>query len=324
MINTYVCSMKAIQKHCGKNTFRWMNEVFGFNYKKPFIMNFFIDNFTIKQIWEVIPHIDYDYTVCLLVNKKGIFESKFYAVELFRDKINIELKSKTYFPEYKTYPDTFWRKSDFENYRKSNEVQTYIIAQRKEYTNERKIPDKYSTYGNYPINDNDRYIIDKYWYCINTHNTKRWINRVDLVETTNNGNKKTVNVPSVEKQSDLFDHSGYYVFNRREELKRKAAAIKANREKEKYNKTDYSNQIEYIKSIFIEKKKYIANMLLKVSNHEQMQIVDKMVSGLRYISFDIDLFIKRTINREYPSNETATKAYNNIIEKLNNIKWQEE
>lgn len=329
MINPISVNKKTILERTGKNTFRWLNEVLGFNFEKPIILNCFNGNFTTKNIWSVIPHYNYDYVVCVLVKDTvNKYNTEYYAVEITENGFDIDLKSKTYFDNYKSYPETFCRKSDFDRMRRSGYCNVFIIAQDEKYTNNRKTREQCTTYGNYVFSNNDRYIIRNYQYSTRSDNT-RYIYRVDITETTNNGQKKTANIPCspkdpYTKEEEIFDHSGYYLLNRRENLKRQAKQIKANREKERYNNTDYSEQVKDVKAKTEEIKKYICSKLMNVSNYEESKIVDNMVSRFRWLMMNIDFFYQKITEKGYSSNETATKAYNNIIEKINSIIKTEE
>jgi len=329
-IRDYVNKNEVLEK-VGKNTFRFLHETDGFNFEKPFICSWIAGSVTIKKLWDLIPHIKHDYKIIVIIHEtkyQGDYYGRYKAVKIYANDFDVDVKSATYF-NYKTIPDTYFRKSDFTEQRKKETSELYLIAQREEYTMQptEKTPWKVST-----LDNNERYkIADCCFAHTNSPTTEenRYISRIELKETTNNGKKVTFE-PQTHYENgkrilfkdvySIIDHSGYYLLNRQDELKRKAAKLRAEREKAAYNATDTSGRVAEAKKAVSEFKQQIADKILHTSTYEGLKELARIFDKFAWTIFDVELFEQRTTEKEYSSIAASEKAYNNIIKKLNNMK----
>ena len=301
---------KEVLQNVGRNTFRFIRESVGIDFQKPVIINKISGPFTIKNVWKILPHIDYDYTVCATVknNKAAGYSNEWRIVEIDSNSFEIELKSATYF-NFKTIPGVFFRKGDFEELRKNNNCVCYIVAQKTEYVLE---PVRRPRYGAYTFDENHRYIIKK--------NTNRSLNVIDINKTGKSYCYEPYSRFITGKEEDpstFFDKSGYFIRDRKNRLYAAAAKLRAERKKAAFLACDMTKYIEKAKTQ-IEKVKQTLIEKIKVSkSYDQYKQIDRAFTTFEWIIFDFELFEKRIAGKEYTSIENAENAYSKIIEKTN-------
>lgn len=306
MKNVGNATPKALLKAAGKNTFKYLHENFGFDFEKPFILEEGENNFTINKVWSIIPHCNYDYTVAVVVSG---YTPYYYCVQILSNDFSIELPNKNVL-KWKTRPETYYRKSDFNRDRKKA-LEYFIIAQKKEYC----LPIVETRYGNYTFLENVRY----------TNVVKNGSYGITFSEP-NQGEKTYFSVGNYiyGKSDDIknnpvnwFDKSGYLTYYKREELKRKAKKIREERQKAKYLETDNTSYIEKVRYEFNKLKTYSIGLLAATNNYETLKNISRCFEWkVTWILFEIELFEQRTNNKEYASIENSMTAYNNILEKI--------
>lgn len=318
----YYVTKKEILKEAGKNTLKFLHDGVGFDYEKPIIMSKIDGNFTLKKVWSIIPHINYDYKLVVLIRNTHTFnKNRFHAI-IAKSEESFEIEIKTTYYDWQTRPDTFFRKSDFNNLRKKNDTETYIIAQKKEYLLQ---PVKY-VYTVRTLKDNVRYSIHNKSYTYYAENKGKYLSYMELVETGKQGKSIQFDCPVIRQGdkniitvSSLLDASGYYVFNRRQELKRRANALRAEREKAAYMVTDETERINQAKSYAADAKRHIIETLEKAETYDTVYSVHRNVYELAWLYRDIEQFAEYAGNKKYNSKEHADKNFNRIVEQYEKI-----
>lgn len=308
---------KAVLNAAGKNTFRFINFTLGIDFQKPVIIRCGTGSFTVKKLWDMLPHKNHDYNVAVIVPSRHAYNGhKIATINQSGFDITSFYEISIYFDNKKTIPDTYNRKSDFEQDRK-NANHYYMIAQRKEYA----IPVKKreDCFRNYPFNEYDRYIILSNEYNSSNSMYFKDIQKQGKKQYYSTGSNYYHENDSKYRPVNWFDRSGYFVRDRRETLKNKAHTLHCEREKTKYLETDIGyHQSKAIREQVINLKAAIIKKLENETSYEKT----KPITGLLYwdfegILYDTELFIKRTAGKEYSSITSSTKAYTNIMEKIN-------
>ena len=303
MDNITIVSRKEILDKVGKNTFRFLHETDGYNFTKPVILNKFSGSFTLKKLWSIIPHKNYDYNVCVLFNIPcGRYdrEKEYHVVRICgENEFDIELKANTYF-NWTTVPNTFYRKADFTELRKRNNIETYLIAQRKDY--QTTITEK-EPYSVGTLDDNVRYFFDKEQYAYTSNMEKKYISELHLRDTTGKGKKIVYRVPQYYRKDltfyDILDNSGYYVYNRRAELKRRAAALRAEREKAAYNEYDTTGMIEKAVNAAEKTKSAIIKKIQAAADCDSMYALHRKLYDIAWLYYDIESFTEKINNKKF-------------------------
>ena len=307
---------KAVLNAAGKNTFRFINFTLGIDFQKPVIIYHGSGNFTIKKLWDLLPHKNHDYNVAVIVPSRYAYNGhKIATINESGFDITGFYEISIYFDNKKTIPDTYNRKSDFEQDRK-NASHYYMIAQCKEYA----IPvKKREDCFRYTFNEYDRYIILNDEYNSSNSMYFRDIQKQGKKQYYSTGSNYYHEKDSEYRPVNWFDRSGYFVRNRRETLKNKARALHCEREKTKYLDSDIGySQSKAIREQVVNLKAAIIKKLENETSYEKT----KPITGLLYwdfegILYDTELFIKRTAGKEYSSITSSTKAYTSIMEKIN-------
>lgn len=321
---------KEILKVIGHNTLRWIRETCGIDFEKQVTMLCCDGPFSIGQIWKRFPHYNYDYNVVVIVSRNSTkypdaWYNRYHAVKLTGSGTNdfvIELNSKTYF-NYRTCPDTYYRKSDFTDTRKSETVRTYIVAQKTSYKLPLRIREKYTS-DKYQFLDNVRYTNIQPGHS--QTNCGKSITVISARELYGNPEEHNVYVPFIPGKDEythletFFDKSGYYTQRIRENRIKKAACIRADRQKAALLNTDLQWTIDSICTCFTDTRKALSNRIINTPTYDGMKTLDSIMSKLSWLSFDIELHTKRINNKEYKSIEQATKEHDRIIGKLENIR----
>lgn len=298
---------KALLKAAGKNTFKYLHSNFGFDFEKPFILENGSNSFTINKVWSIIPHHIYDYTVSVIISG---YTPYYYCVQILPGDFNIELPNKNVF-EWKTRPETYFRKSDFNNDRKKS-LDYFIIAQKKDYC----LPVKQERYGSYYFNDNDRY----------TNIKTSGSHSITFTDPQKQGKEIYYSIGRFiyGKPDDIennpvkwFDKSGYMTYVRKETLKAKAKKLKEEREKAKYLETDSTSLVNELKERVETAKNCLIEALKAAKSYERISELSNVLDfQFKWILFDFELFEQRTNEKFYSSVDSSMKAYENINKKL--------
>ena len=114
-----------------------------------------------------------------------------------------------------------------------------------------------------------------------------------------------------DQPGDILDRSGYYVRDRRENLKRRAAALKAEREKAAYNAKETAADAETVTAAADALRKYAAALLLDPDMHRAAVAASALnIYGFRFADSISDAlkFSRKSKNHEYKSATEAEKA----------------
>ncbi len=297
------------------NAARMLHNAFYIDFEKNFNIYYLKGNYTINKIYNTIEPDVKTETIILLTRNKNNYDKDFHLVTVKNGVVNIDHKIYSYTRNIKKHVniDYFFRKSDFEKMRKAPETETYIITQR----NELKTPAKKND-----LDFNARYKnISKYSCTMGDGRGNSWIYRLFLKHLENNAPQIEYNINYYNIKSkninDFIDKSGYLLERRRSELKRKAAVLKAEREKAAYLKTENSEKIKELENIFNETKKRIIFEIEKANNYKIiLNIGHLLYFDFCHIEQDIKRFTEKTNSKDFASIEKSNEFYNNLKKRL--------
>ena len=181
----------------------------------------------------------------------------------------IDHRELGYFGDWKQRLDDYYRKSDFNDDRKSTKAQAFFLYQ----------PVRYRR----PVKPTPR--------------PSYYVSRNDIV----------------------YDKSGNNVTDRRNELKRRAEALRRERKRAAYLETDDTAKVQELEKKFAATKAAIISELEKATTPDDYKKVGDKIDGwkgLRWIASDLNRYKKDTAARDYASIEAATRAYNDIYNNL--------
>lgn len=287
-----------------KYALRGLHDVFGYDFMAQHDVMHISGKFTINQVNKLVEKAGYSVMakIVLLVkaNDTGYWNNDLHVVKVMGSGYKVDFRS----PYYNNYNnkafDNYYAKKGFEEARKDDKVEAYIICQENDFL--RKKADS-------PVDYEDRYKIS----C-------RWTGHYDIVScTTSKKYDWTLDTYRKEHLNDVFDRSGYFVKFKREDLKRRAAKLRAEREKAAYAETDNSEKISTLLALIGKKQAELVNRLSAATTSEALRAVEKSISyfsGFAGVVADFETFQRKTINKEYPSITASENAYNRLVERL--------
>lgn len=111
-----------------------------------------------------------------------------------------------------------------------------------------------------------------------------------------------------EQLADVLDKSGYYIRDRRENLKKRAAALRAERAKNSYSTQDTAADVAEIENTATETRLYIADALRNADTITAGKIIEAIHSrGSRYAFPNAAKRAQEARNHAYKDRETADK-----------------
>ena len=254
-----------------KYALKQLNHAFGYDFEKPFKITYFEGNFTITSARKLLG-VEFDDFIIIIRNPNNYCHGeRFMVVKAIGSGFDlVEARRLGYFGDFKKRLDDYFRKSDFNDDRKSKHAQAYFIYQAKEY----RRPVKPVKYGYYSRNN------------------------------------------------DVFDKCGNNLTERRNELSRRAEALRRERKRAAYLETDDAAKVSEIAEKIAATKAAIIKELEKATTPDEFDKVGKKCEGwhgLRWIVWNFENYKKRTAEKDYPSIEAAAKAYNEITQELENL-----
>lgn len=290
-----------------KYALRGLHDVFGFDFEKPHDIIFLRGTFTVGKVKKIAAsagYADKSEIVLLLKAEKGYWTDELHVAKLIGDSVKIGFNAPWYHGKsLKTSDrafDTFYAKKSFEELRKNENVVVYIVCQKRDFL---RLKEKEY------IDREDRYTFD----C-------RWTGHYNITScTTNKVYELSLDSYRKERIEDVFDRSGYFVKYKRDDLKRRAAKLRAEREKAAYAETDNSEKISTLLALIGKRQAELVNRLSAATTSEALRAVEKSISyfsGFAGIVADFETFQRKTINKEYPSITASENAYNRLLERL--------
>ena len=305
-----------LNKAC-KYALMQLHNAFGFDFEKPFNMVYFEGNFTIASARKMLGAPSENFII-IIRNPNNYFRGdRFSVVKAIGDGFDlVEGRTLGYFNNYKQSLDDYFRKSDFNEDRKSKSAQVYLFYQAQEYRHKAKVK-AIDYFKRYAVKDVTRGL----------YNGTEYASQVKLMPLDDNGHcftwhpcgSRTIYKPDLKPLEECIDKSGYILTERRSDLKCRAEALRRERARAAYLKTDDTAKAQELEKKFAATKAAIISELEKATTSEEFDKVGKKIDGwhgLRWIIGDINRYNAKTAARDYASIEDANKAYNEITNGL--------
>lgn len=301
-----------------------LNILFNYNYNKPYQIYKINSNFTFNQVKKE-------------AEKDGYTTSNSLIITLLRiDKPyhTYTLNGKTY-KQYKTVKvttsgfdlvDKTWRancrsidndysKSNIEEIRKNEACEGFVICQ--------KLTDINDTKTNV-IDFNTRYKLVKADYSYSKSN--RYYHSLRLKDCNNKDIEYRFSFSYTAEYTDInniIDKNGFVIIGKKKTLKNNAKKIKAERQKNIYNKVDNKIKLADLKKQLDETKKYLCELLINTNNCEVMKEVSDKIgryNGIVSLYGDFAILQSNENEKKYNSVSDFENSYNYIKNKLETIK----
>lgn len=256
-----------------KYALRQINHAFGYDFEKPYKITYFEGNFTIAAARKNIG-VEYDDFIIIIRNPDNYCRrDRFMVVKAVGGGFDlVEGRALGYYNNFRQSLDDYYRKSDFNDDRKSTKAQAFFLYQAKEYRR--------------PVKPTPR--------------PSYYIRRNDIV----------------------FDKCGNNITDRRNDLIRRAEALRRERARAAYLETDDAGKVKELENRIAATKAAIISELEKATTPDEFDKVGKKCEGwhgLRWIVYNFEIYKKRTTEKDYSSVEAANNAYNVITQDLENL-----
>lgn len=310
---------------------RALHDVFGIDYNKPFFAASIRGPFTVSKAEKIITAAGIDprnaETVVLIRDPGDKYHMRddWHVVTLDGNGgFDIEHRDNYYRLECtrrRAGFDCYYRKGDFNEDRKRQTAEAVIIAQAPQDTH--KPAEK-------TLDPAERYkVVDVNLCRYSTTSPETFVSRLTLQRTNDHGTRAEIGNTGrtlyrgywePETVADVIDKSGYLVYDRRREWKRRARALRAERAKAAANAVDYSGQLAELYRLFLGRRESIAAALLNAHTPNELKRVSSMIddykTGLYWAAYDLEAFRDAADNKKFTSPEKARAAFESIRAKL--------
>lgn len=258
-----------LNKAC-RYAFMQLHNAFGFDFEKPFAMVYHEGSFTIASARKLLG-VEFDDFIIIIRNPEDYCHGdRYMVVKASGGGFDlVEGRALGYYNNYKQSLDDYFRKSDFNDDRKSTKAQAYFLYQAKEHRR--------------PVKPTPR---PSYYYRNN-----------DIV----------------------FDKCGNNITERRNDLIRRAEALRRERKRAAYLETDDAGKVKELENRIAATKTAIIKELEAATTSEDYKKVGEKISGwhgLKWVVWHFGSYKKRTADKDYPSIDAATAAYSEIVKDL--------
>lgn len=305
----------------GRNTLRALHDCIGFDFEQDFAVIDLGGAFTVNKVLKMVQAAGFDSSAALAVIMRDRvaargFGDRWHLVTLEGGRVNIEHSVAYYWNYENRHPVTlehFYVKYDFEDMRKSATCEAFAIVQRAEYIRKpaakaidwsarfKVIPAKYSRLVLQVTGEKGA----RFDYFDMRHG--RFITRETQRERDAD-------------RAEIIDHSGYLLWDRRTDLQRRAAALRAQREKAASDAQDYSGQVDALRRMIEALKRAIIRQLEAATTAAEIdaagETIDNYLHGLCEIVWDFERFQRRAAEKGFSSPAHAASSYDTIVAKL--------
>ena len=329
---TTVHALKALETILTKepNAAKAIHDAYFIDFCGPLYIFKKSGKFTVNQLLKeaaAAGYIPEDSTIIVCTTDIKYREDRIYTTQIITSRGDIDTNTRfyTYSNGRSIYTkiEYYFRKSDFNDYRKQDNTTTYVICQRKANA-ARKNP--------HEVDYTSRFKVKNISYWGYSYGGPSYIGRIDLIRTDDNGTTTEYNdhgriiwkghTPEYNDITEIIDKSGYIVNTKRDELRRRAAALKADRAKAAYTKDDNSGTVKAIRAAAEAKKAAIIAELQNATTGSELNAIGHKIyfyNGLSGIFSDLERLETREANKEYTSAAAFNKACENIRAALANI-----
>lgn len=285
--------------------FRGLHIKVGFDFEAPITIKRITAPFTIKKAWKAVePANPYTNTAAIIMrdSRPNYYNHTPRVIPITADGIRDDFHDMSYYKydrehHYNNVFDYICRKGDFNDLRKLDTCEAFIIVQHNNFIQK-------------PV----------------THETD-WTQRQPHM-TPGTHEQRRPGYSYYNPYTIIIDKSNYRVDLIREDLKRRAAKLRSDREKAAADLATRNTATERMNTItdhFNAAKRRIINAINAATPTDTAHInsinnaIDKYSIGIRWIVFDIERFNENATGNKYTSPDKYNAAFNSIISRLDAI-----
>lgn len=302
-----------------------LHQLFGYDFQTPHTIAHIQGRYTVNSALKAVGGADRDKVVTIITSEPCRNDWLNVVQVDSAGKIDIDIDKGW----YNFGLDKLYCKKQFDEIRKNEKADTYIIAQGKKHT--RKPQEKpFDTSARYEyIEGKDRKTGDG--------NGKSWISNITVraldgsnrkIELTKDGNKETYSriiyrrpdETRPQTHFEIIDKSGYLLPERRADLLRRADQLRKERAKAAYQATDNAEKVAELRAMVEQKKREFSEAIMNAANSEELRnAAHELYFKFMWTMSEYERFADKTARRDYVSIHAAESAYNHIKEELGKV-----
>ena len=292
-----------------RNIFKALHELCDYDFESDFDIVKIDGKFTLNSIKKhlCLQDISEKNIVAVLTNIK-YRENYNYIVKVTESGFFIDFSRRVYYRNC----DHFWGKGQFEDVRKEENKTTYIIIQSNEL--KRKASAK-----NPDFSQRFEFVRSMGW---SDGRGRHGISQFDIKDKQHNNKQINIRTREASASTNInyyIDKSGYLIEDKKQELKRRAQALRAERKKTAVNSVDFENEIDEINKKIEEAKNELSKLILSACDYNEFCKVDKISTKMRWLFLSVDIFRDAAHNKKFTSIEHANNRLSTIFAEIDSI-----
>ena len=251
-----------------------------------------------------------EHNACLIITGVKYQESRLFVVPIYASGFGLSIPGRVHW-SFGGHYDYFNNKSRFEAIRKEKNITTFVIFQ------ERRLE---KIYSQFTPDFSERY---KYISKIGLSDG-RWRNGISRITLKDSASGATFDYKpekgfSSTETTYFVDKSGYIAEPHKNDLIRRAAALKADRKKAAAAAVDFSGDIAKLDCIAAAKKAAIIKALSAATDYNSLSPAETALRRFSWVLMDIEHFKTAAAKKSFSSPAAAYNKIDYIMEKLQQI-----
>ena len=298
---------------------QFLHDFGGFDFCKPFEVVKTCGTFTANSIKKAIGKSSFDGLNIVILLKRECERTNNLYIAYIEDEKRVRSYTIGDLRNYNAYErgiDYEYSIGKFEEIRKKETEYIYIIYQSEEY----RMPSRPHPYEVRQIDTGRRYkFIDagKVVYSYNTGARFTKIVNIKIKDTITNANPVCYVFTIIPKYApetvgEIIDKSGYIIIDRRDSLKERAAARRAERAKAEYLRQDFREENKRTREELTKTARKAGEMLSNATEETDFICIKNCVYSLRWAAYYLERHEEKTAKKEFASVESFKKSLENI------------
>ena len=299
---------------------QFLHDFRGFDFCKPFNVVKTYGTFTVNSIKKAIGKSSFDGLNTVILLKREGERSKNLYIAYIEDGKRVRSYTSGDLRNYNAYErgiDYAYSIGRFEEIRKKGTEYIYIIFQSEEY----RLPARPHQYYVSRIDTARRYKTTDTrpnYYAGRTGERKK---SIEIKDTTTNEKEVCYVFPIIPKYApetvgEVIDKSGYIIIDRRNELKERAAKLRAERAKAEYLRQDFSEENKRAREELTKTARKAAEMLSAAAVENDFMRIKNCVDSLRWAAYYLEKHEEKTAKKEFASVEAFNKSIEDIRKEI--------
>lgn len=295
---------------------QFLHDFRGFDFCKPFGIIKLYGTMTPNNIKKTIPDASIDkLNIVVLLKREDYFFNGLYVAYIANDGrlrgySNEDLRG---FDSHGRRIETAWGVGDFEEIRKKKTKYAYIVYQSEKY----ETPVRPQPYETHRIDTSRRYKLIEARPVYYTNKTGARITNVVIKDTTTNAAAVRYSFAFIPQYApttaqDIIDKSGYIIIDRRNSLKERAAALRAERAKAEFLEQDFSGENKHTREELTKTARNAGELLSVAATEADFIRAKNCIVRLRWAACYLEKHEEKTAKKEFPSVEAFKRSLDSI------------